>query len=268
MRRRLAWPRRPAHPAPEAAARPLLLGHRGHRRPAWGERENTLPAFDHALRLGCDGVELDLHLSADGRIVVHHDAELSVPRPGGGRPHKEPLAATSLRTLRRLQPELATLDDVLRRYRHSAWMDLEIKSAAVAPALPALLQRWPLERGYVVSSFDPAALAPLAQANAAGAGIPLCLNLRRPCSRRRLQLLRRSLGLTWVAPHVSGCTGWYLRRLLRADWQVLVWTVNRPAKMRMLARAGVQAICSDDPEVLVEVLGPGAPGPPAGPPPA
>ena len=53
---------------------PEIIAHRGasHERP-----ENTLPAFTRAVELGADGVELDVHLTADGALVVHHDA---VPR--------------------------------------------------------------------------------------------------------------------------------------------------------------------------------------------
>ncbi len=62
-------------------SRPLVFAHRGGLalRP-----ENTLVSFDHGLSLGADGVELDVHLSRDGVVVVHHDDTLDrttdVPR--------------------------------------------------------------------------------------------------------------------------------------------------------------------------------------------
>lgn len=223
---------------------PLLLGHRGHRSNQYGERENTLAAFDRALACGCDGLELDLHLTADGRVAIHHDPELA----GFG----VPIAESSLPTLRRLQPDLATLDQVLRRYRSRAWLDLELKAPAAALPALALLRRWPPRRGYVVSSFAP---VPLAQLAAAQPGLPLCLNLRRPARLRRLRPLAAAAGVTWIAPHQASCTAWYVRRLRAAGFRVLVWTVNSPAKMRLLARAGVDALVSDHPSLLVAVAG-------------
>ena len=226
---------------------PLLLGHRGHRLRQWGEWENSLAAFDRALAAGCHGLELDLRRTSDHRIVVHHDPEL---RLGGGA---VPIAESSLRSLRRLHPELATLDQVLRRYRARAWMDLEVKAPEAVEELVRQLRRWPPERGFVVSSFD---LPTLERLSELAPGVPLCLNLRRPCSLRRLHLLRRTLPLNWVAPHQAACTAWYVRRLRAAGWSVLVWTVNSPAKMRLLARAGVDALVSDDPSLLSQILNP------------
>jgi glycerophosphoryl diester phosphodiesterase len=61
--------------------RPLVLAHRGARREA---PENTLPAFQRALELGADGVELDVRVSQDGEVVVFHDAQLDRLTDGRG----------------------------------------------------------------------------------------------------------------------------------------------------------------------------------------
>ena len=59
--------------SPPGLARPLVFAHRGG---AALRPENTMVAFDHGLALGADGVELDVHLSRDGVVVVHHDDTL------------------------------------------------------------------------------------------------------------------------------------------------------------------------------------------------
>ncbi|HVA64414.1 MAG TPA: glycerophosphodiester phosphodiesterase [Terriglobales bacterium] len=220
---------------------PLCLGHRGHRLPQWGEVENTLAAFDRALAAGCDGLELDLRHTGDGRIVIHHDDMLRHNHDA------VPVAEVNLRTLRRLHPGLATLEQVLRRYRDRAWLDLEVKTPEVAPGLVAALERWPPALGFVVSSFDGPTLQRLA---ALAPDLPLCLNLRRPASLRRL----RHAPVSWIAPHQASCTAWYVRRLRAQGWRVLVWTVNQPARMRLLARAGADALVSDNPYVLVDTV--------------
>ncbi|MGH9487170.1 MAG: glycerophosphodiester phosphodiesterase [Terriglobales bacterium] len=219
----------------------LCLGHRGHRCPAWPEPENSLAAFDRALACGCDGLELDLRHTADGRIVIHHDDALHF------RGTAIEVGANRLGSLQRMQPHLASLAQVLSRYRNTAWLDLEIKTMEAARLLPPLLERYPPRRGFVVSCFDPEVLHHLAMA---APQAPCCLNLKRPCSLRRI----RAAGVEWVAPHQASCTGWYVGWLRAHGWKVLVWTVNHPARMRLLAKAGADAICSDLPDLLVRTL--------------
>lgn len=233
-------------------SRPLMLGHRGHRlgrlwrrrrrarmgQPgarALAEIENTRPAFDRALALGCDGLELDLHRTADGQLVIHHDPHL----------RGLPIAGTSFSALRRLHPRLMTLPVFLRRYGTRAWLDLEIKDRGLEADLVAVLRRQPPTRGFVVSCFSPAVLLRIA---ALAPEIPLCLNLKRPVRVRRL----KSLPITWVAPHERLATRWYLDRLHAAGFKTLIWTVNRERKLQMLLRAGVAAIVSDDPKMLMQ----------------
>lgn len=218
-----------------------LLGHRGHRCAGWEERENSLAAFDRALAAGCDGLELDLRHTADGRVAIEHNPELHF------NGHKFSVAANTLRSLRRLQPELATLEQVLRRYRRRAWMDLELKTMGAAAPTIELLRRYPPQRGFVVSCFDAAVLHRVAEL---APELPRCLNLKRPCSLRRI----RGAEVSWVAPHQASCTAWYVRWLQQHGWRVLVWTVNHPGKMRLLVRAGADAICSDLPELLIATL--------------
>lgn len=232
--------------------RALMLGHRGHRLGLLGRRrrrarawtpnpaalleiENTRPAFDRALALGCDGLELDLHRTADGHLVIHHDAEL----------HGLPIAHTHLTALRRRLPGLMTLPVFLRHYGARAWLDLEIKGSGLEPDLIEVLRRLPPGRGYVVSCFSAAVLLRIA---ALAPEVPLCLNLKRPVRLRRL----KSLPITWVAPHERLATSWYLDRLHAAGFKTLIWTVNRERKLQMLLRAGVAAIVSDDPQLLVQ----------------
>jgi glycerophosphoryl diester phosphodiesterase len=239
------------------AARPLLLGHRGHRlgllsrrgrhampldmadADALAEIENTLPAFDRALRAGCDGLELDIHISHDRQLVITHDPVV------GGRV----VAESTLRELRQIQPSLPVLAVVLRRYRRKAWLDLEIKALGLERELLGILRQYPPERGYVVSSFLPQALICLGQLDPT---ISLCLNLARP---RTPRVIRR-IPVTYVAPDARFASRWYVTQLHRAGWKTLIWTVNRPRKMRMLQRCGVAAIVSDNPQLLVETIAP------------
>ena len=74
--------------------RPLVFAHRGAKRAA---PENTLPAFEAAIRLGADGIELDVQYSSDGKLVIFHDLSLEKTSNGTGR-----VSAHTFEELRRL----------------------------------------------------------------------------------------------------------------------------------------------------------------------
>src|SRR5829696_8974394 len=88
------------------ASRPLVFAHRGGGALA---PENTIAAFDNGLALGADGLELDVHLSRDGVVVVHHDRTLNRTTTLGGA-----IAARSADELCRVG--VPSLADVLARY--------------------------------------------------------------------------------------------------------------------------------------------------------
>src|SRR5438477_10194636 len=96
------------HPALDSS-RPLVFAHRG------GSKigpENTIPAFDRGLAAGADGLELDVRLSRDGIVIVHHDRLLGRTNRGAGPVRDrtaEELAAFNVPTLRA----------VLERYPHA-----------------------------------------------------------------------------------------------------------------------------------------------------
>jgi len=131
---------------------PFLIGHRGYARFA---PENTPAAFEAALEAGCDGVELDVRLTADGVPIVHHDAE---GREGEGRLELEGMRAADLaglvlqdRSGRRYT--VPTLGDVLAGLSRRALVNVEVKpplqgrhDAVAAAVLEALEKARPASR--------------------------------------------------------------------------------------------------------------------------
>ena len=101
---------------------PLVIAHRG-----FSSRftENTLPAIRAALELGVDYVEIDVHETSDGEIVVFHDYRLNRLCGVRGR-----VRDTALAKLKRLNPDIPTLAEVLRLCRGKARVLIEIKLAA------------------------------------------------------------------------------------------------------------------------------------------
>ncbi|WP_038048531.1 glycerophosphodiester phosphodiesterase [Thermus caliditerrae] len=210
----------------------LRLGHRGLARSV---RENTLESFRRALEAGLDGFELDVHLTRDGVLVLHHDFTLE------GVPLRE-------LSRRELPAFIPTLEEVLKAFPN-AWINVELKSLPPETdgreeALARLLVRYPTERLWV-SSFDPLALVRLRRL---GVG-PLGWLYEKP----EAEELASCLGVEWVHPEASLLTAERVRAL-KARYRVLAWTVNERARAQALAAWGVEALITDFPEVLAPPL--------------
>jgi glycerophosphoryl diester phosphodiesterase len=210
---------------------PLLLGHRGARADK-SIPENTPASFDSALTQGCDGFEFDVRLTADGQAVICHDATI-------GRLHIAESTAQAL--------NLPTLRDVLTRYQGSAFIDIELKVAGLERITADLLCELGPAQGAVVSSFLPEVLQTM---HALNARIPLGLI----CETREELERWPQLPVEYVIPNHKLLRKNVLGQLKAAGKKILVWTVNLPADMRGLAKAGVDGIISDSPGLLVVTL--------------
>ena len=211
--------------------RPLLLGHRGAR--AFRQiPENTLASFELCLQQGCDGFEFDVRLSADGEAVICHDATI-------GGMEIENRASKSL--------ALPTLEDVLRQFAHRAFLDIELKVAGLGPQTLANLRKHPPQKGYVVSSF-------LSEVLTAIHDLDPELPLGFLCERRDQLRAWRKLPAEWVIPQFELADGELVDLVHSAGKRIMVWTVNRAGRMREFEGRGVDAIVSDETELLVRSL--------------
>ena len=222
----------------------LILGHRGFvnsRAP-----ENTLLAVEQALRVGADGVEVDLRLTADGVPVLHHDPTFR--RTAGDPRHVADLRLSELPRIAGWP--VATLADLLDLVGPRGRLVLELKP----PPLRADGERLACAVGQVVarhrqtqvtiSSFDRRLMQhvrtldlPVRTALLGRPGLPLSVVLGRA----------RADGHDEVHPHVNSV----LRRLellIRPGLAVIPWTVDRPADLGRLSDAGAAAVICDDPE--------------------
>jgi|SRR5271170_3089512 len=212
---------------------PLLLGHRGAR--ASREiPENTLASFELCLRQGCDGFEFDVRLSGDGQAVICHDAAV-----GGMK-----IAKTESKSLTSLLP---TLEDVLRQFAQRAFLDIELKVAGLEELTLAELRKHPPQKGYVVSSFFPEVLAAIYDLDPA---IPLGFLCEREAELRGW----RETAAEWVIPRFDLADRELVEMVHTAGKRIMVWTVNRAEDMREFGAWGVDAIISDETELLVRSL--------------
>lgn len=139
--------------------RPLVIAHRGASSYA---PENTYAAFDLALRMGAKGFEMDVHLSADGKIVVIHDRTLERTTNGSGAVNQKTLA--ELLTLDAgswFGPEftgerIPLLEDLMRRYRNRAHLHIEIKDGGpdMVREIGRLVRELDMVDQVVIASFS------------------------------------------------------------------------------------------------------------------
>jgi glycerophosphoryl diester phosphodiesterase len=210
---------------------PLLLGHRGAR--AFRQiPENSLASFELCLQHGCDGFEFDVRRSADGQAVICHDATV------GGME----IANTASKTL-----PLTTLEDVLRQFAHRAFLDIELKVAGLEPQTLAELRQHPPQKGYVVSSFLPEVLTAIHDLDSV---IPLGFL----CESQDQLRGWREMPVEWVIPQFKLVDRGWIEMVHAARKKIMVWTVNRAERMREFAAWGVDAIITDETELLVRSL--------------
>jgi glycerophosphoryl diester phosphodiesterase len=216
---------------------PLLLGHRGARAYA---TENTFDAFALALEHGCDGFEFDVRLSSDDRALIFHDADFA----------RVPVAENTWANLAKLHGGLMPLlEHVMKHYAAKAFLDIELKVPGLDDAVLDALRDYPPQHGYVVSSFLPEALESLGKRDKK-------LRLGYICDDQRRLGKWRELPIGIVAPQYGLVDEALVGELHAAGKQVYVWTVNRAPEMKRMAELGVDAIISDDTQLLSRTLRP------------
>lgn len=232
--------------------RPAVVGHRGASVLA---PENTPAAFAAAARAGASWVELDARRSADGMVVVHHDAWL---------PDEVAVLDLSVDALR--QRGVWTLDEVLAGLPEGLGVDVEVKNFpgepdydeghTVVDILARLLGGH--RRPVLTSSFNPLTVAALTERLPDVPAALLTGDALRPDAGLGLA---RELGCAGWFPHVDTpqLDGHAVLAAHEAGLGVMVWTVEDPDQARRLAGAGVDALCTDDPARLVAALGGGGP---------
>jgi len=231
---------------------PLVLAHRGARQVA---PENTVEAFAAAGRLGADGVELDVHRTADGVLVVHHDADAR----GIGVLAEHPLAV-----VRAARPDIPTLDEALDACA-GMLVNIEVKNLpgdadydeteGAAGTLVEILARRGGRDVVLVSSFN---LTSADRVRALDATIStgfLTLVGLDPLDGIEVA---HAHGHGALHPDVRSLRGdaaeATIARAHELGMAVNVWTVNGEAEMRRLAAAGADALITDVPDVARRVL--------------
>ena len=240
---------------------PIIFGHRGARMDA---PENTLAAFQLALELGADGIELDTQLTSDGHVVAFHDKTVDRVTNGHGK-----LAQMTLAQLRELDAgnsfsekykgeKIPTLDEVFETLgKRAAIFNVELKNFStpfdhLAEKVCATVRRHAMEKIVIFSSFLPWDLKVAAR---------LLPDVPRGLLtiKGRWGTWERSFGFNFgnynaLHPNLGDVTPQQVHRVHKLNRKINVWTVNAEEDIRRLVNWGVDGIITDDPATAARVV--------------
>lgn len=231
---------------------PLVIAHRGASSSA---PENTLAAFERALELGTDMVELDVRFSLDGHPVVIHDHTVGRTTDGSGE-----VAGLSLRQLRRLDAgawfsarfagqTIPTLQEACRLVAPTrAGLLIEIKAERGLPPdfaarLLATLDCESMRSRSVLQSFDHRAVRQL-RATDPGLGLALLFD----SAERDPVPFAVAAGVGTVALNWRLLNSRIVQEAARHGVGVLVWTVNREREIKRMISLAVDGIITNHPD--------------------
>ena len=264
-------------PAPELAFfqsdRPMVIAHQGGEglRPS-----NTMIAFENAVALGVDVLEMDVHSTSDGALVLIHDDTVDRTTDGTGR-----VTDFTLAELQQLDAgeywtpddgatypyrgqgvRIPTLEEIVTAFPQMKY-NIEIKQVepSIASSLCEALRAHNLTERALVASFHPTAMNEFRAACPEVATSMVEDEIRPFFVLNTLFLggLYRPPGTAFQVPEYSGSLHVLTPRFVRGahgnNVAVHPWTIDDPADMARFLDMGVDGIITDRPDIMIEVLG-------------
>jgi glycerophosphoryl diester phosphodiesterase len=238
----------------------LILGHRGASQHA---PENTLPAFQLAAQQGADGIELDVQLSRDGEVIIMHDFSVDKTTNGQGKVKEKTLAELkALDAGRYFSNQFAgttipTLSELFMVMGPVLLYNIELKTTSfndqgLEVEVIRLIEDYNLQDRAMVSSFNPFALMRAYRINPKiKRGLLWAPNLSFYLRR---QLFRNLAKPDMFHPYWGATTLGLVKKEHEQGILVNVWTCNEPEAMQRMIKMGVDAIMTDRPDLLKQVL--------------
>ncbi len=237
--------------------RPLVIAHRGNSKFA---PENTLAAFRGAADLGADGVEMDLRLTRDGRLVLMHDQTVERTTNGTGC-----VAELCAEDVARLDagawkgPEFAgepvpSFENAAHALRGEITLYAEVKTGSPGAEIARVVSETGIAGQLVLLSWGkhPETTANLMEHLP---GVPV-LELGKAPERAGQGFFEAKVaaGLRGLDYSFETLTPDFVRAAQEAGLQMFAWTVNEPDELRAAIDMGLDGITTDDPALLLEIL--------------
>lgn len=220
-----------------------------HRGASGSYPENTLLAFREALAVGADGIELDVHATADRVPVVIHDRSLARTTDGAG--NVDALSLSQLSTVNAgCGEQIPTLAAVLELVGDRLHVDIEIKGRGIEREVLAVLAHFPAAR-WAISSFDWDTLRTLRRLDHSAELWPLADEADDTLLAVTAELAVPAVSLFSGAYTAASAPVFRDRGL-----EVVVWTVNDEQEARRVRDLGAWAVCTDIPARIAAALAP------------
>lgn len=223
--------------------------------------ENTLEAFDLAVRQGADGVELDVQLSKDGELVVIHDETLDRVSDGTGWVRDYTLEELKKRIVNQTHPEYAcskipTLEEVYKLLKPTnLCINVELKTGIVfypniEKKVLELTRKAGMEERVWYSSFNHATLVRLKELEpSVKTGVLYADGWLEPWS------YGKKIGADALHPALYNMQfPGYLEESRKLGLSTHVWTVNEKEEMEFVVKAGVEAMITNYPDRGLKVV--------------
>jgi glycerophosphoryl diester phosphodiesterase len=218
-----------------------------HRGASATEPENTLRAFQRALDLGVEGIELDVQATADRVPVILHDRDLA--RTTNGTGNVDEITFDDLQTFDAGHGEhVPTFHEVLVLVGDRVHLDIEVKQAGIEREILAVLARCSDVR-YSISSFDWRVLETLRSLSPEIDLWPLTVVVSDA-----VIATASTIGATAVALYAQSYNEESATRLRVAGLDAMIWTVNDVSTAQHLQQLGAAALCTDVPETMLKGL--------------
>ncbi len=234
-----------------------IIAHRGYSKKY---PENTLSAFQKAIEAKADYIELDVRLTKDGVLVVHHDK--STLRMTGKNHFVDQTDFATLRTLNcGFGKKIPTMEEVITLCKGKIGMQIELSSVGNAEPMVKLVSEFGIEKDVVFSSFIHSEIAKVKELNPS----LVCAILEPPFVNFKTvvkKLFRsykffedaKKIGVEGIHPFFIFANKSFCEIAHNYGWFVNPFTVDWPFFWRKLINAGVDGIITNDPESLYSLL--------------
>jgi glycerophosphoryl diester phosphodiesterase len=224
--------------------------------------ENSMAAFRAAVELGYRYLEMDVHTTADGVLLVFHDPSLDRVTVGQGRIARLPAGTVARARIGGVEP-IPLFEEMVRAFP-DVRLNLDVKDWNSVTGLAAAIERYGVHDQVLIASFSDrrrrAVVKQLSRPVAASAGMvsnALFTMLGPVLPGAVMRRLLRGVHALQVPVSYGGIrvvTPAFVRRAHRHGLHVHVWTINDPAEMDRLLDLGVDGIVTDRADLLKQVL--------------
>ncbi|MEL1242549.1 glycerophosphodiester phosphodiesterase [Flavobacterium flavipallidum] len=219
----------------------------GHRGAKGYEPENTLKSFQKAIDLDVDGIELDVHLSADNELMVIHDETIDRTTDGKGLVSKYTRKELQNFTIEN-QYHIPTLTEVFELVNKKCFINIELKAFGTATKTAALIEKYISEKNwnyshFIISSFN---WDLLTEIRAINSKIPIAV-LTETDIEQALAFAKK-IQAKAINPDFQLLDLNTVQEIQKLEFDVIPWTVNEPNDIKQIKSFNVNGIISDFPD--------------------